>query len=96
MVDPRHSVGEERLVTFGLSSRGRLLAVMHAECAERVRWRVESPIDTSIIRSGVTYGVAHTGDYRRRRPPALTGVPDADDHESVQTAREGSRRPMQK
>ncbi len=26
--DPEHSLGEERLVIFGLSHRGRLLAVM--------------------------------------------------------------------
>lgn len=29
--DPDHSVGEERFVTFGLSERGRLLAVAHTE-----------------------------------------------------------------
>ena len=29
--DPDHSVGEERLVTIGFSSRGRLLVVSHAE-----------------------------------------------------------------
>jgi len=28
---PDHSVGEERLVTIGFSSRGRLLVVSHAE-----------------------------------------------------------------
>jgi uncharacterized protein len=37
VIDPRHSVDEERLVTFGRSGRGRLLAVMHAERAERIR-----------------------------------------------------------
>jgi len=29
--DPRHSLGEERLVIFGMSSRGRVLAVMYIE-----------------------------------------------------------------
>jgi hypothetical protein len=28
--DPRHSLGEERFVIFGVSRRGRLLAVMHS------------------------------------------------------------------
>jgi uncharacterized DUF497 family protein len=37
VTDPRHSRGEERLVTFGLSASGRLLAVMYAERGERVR-----------------------------------------------------------
>jgi len=36
--DPRHSVDEERLVLFGRSSTGRLLAVMFAErAANKVR-----------------------------------------------------------
>ena len=29
--DPEHSLGEDRLIIFGLSSRGRVLAVMHTE-----------------------------------------------------------------
>ncbi len=29
--DPDHSVGEERMVTFGYSTEGRLLAVVHIE-----------------------------------------------------------------
>jgi uncharacterized DUF497 family protein len=29
--DPDHSVGEERWITFGISDRGRLLAVSHSE-----------------------------------------------------------------
>ncbi len=29
--DPEHSVGEQRLITIGFSSRGRLLVVSHAE-----------------------------------------------------------------
>lgn len=31
ITDPRHSHGEERLVVFGVSNRGRLLAVAHAD-----------------------------------------------------------------
>ena len=29
--DPDHSLGEERLIIFGMSSRGRVLVVMHTE-----------------------------------------------------------------
>jgi uncharacterized DUF497 family protein len=29
--DPDHSVGEQRWITFGVSGRGRLLAVSHTE-----------------------------------------------------------------
>jgi uncharacterized DUF497 family protein len=35
--DPRHSVGEERLVALGLSHRGRLLVVVHTERGDAVR-----------------------------------------------------------
>jgi uncharacterized protein len=35
--DPDHSEGEERLITFGLSSTGRLLVVSHAERGEAIR-----------------------------------------------------------
>lgn len=35
--DPDHSVGENRFVTFGVSSRGRLLVVSHAERGDRIR-----------------------------------------------------------
>ena len=35
--DPDHSVGEHRLITVGLSSRGRLLVVAHVEHGERIR-----------------------------------------------------------
>jgi uncharacterized DUF497 family protein len=35
--DPDHSVGEERFVTFGLSSIGRLLVVGYTERSERIR-----------------------------------------------------------
>lgn len=35
--DPDHSVGENRFVTFGLSSKGRLLVVAHTERGETIR-----------------------------------------------------------
>ena len=35
--DLEHSVGENRYVTFGLSSRGRVLAVHHADRAGVIR-----------------------------------------------------------
>ena len=35
--DPAHSVGEERLLTFGLSKNRRLLVVSHVERDTRVR-----------------------------------------------------------
>lgn len=35
--DPDHSVGEERLLTFGQSHSGRLLAVVHAEMGRIIR-----------------------------------------------------------
>ena len=35
--DARHSHGEERFAILGLSARGRLLAVYHAERGERIR-----------------------------------------------------------
>jgi uncharacterized DUF497 family protein len=35
--DPDHSEGEERRLTFGVSSAGRLLVVSHAERAEAIR-----------------------------------------------------------
>jgi len=34
---PEHSIDEERLVTFGASSSGRLLAVAHTERRDAVR-----------------------------------------------------------
>jgi len=37
VVDPDHSLREERLVIFGKSRDGRILAVMHTERGERVR-----------------------------------------------------------
>jgi uncharacterized DUF497 family protein len=35
--DPDHSLGEYRYITIGLSSRGRLLVVAHAERGEGLR-----------------------------------------------------------
>jgi uncharacterized DUF497 family protein len=35
--DPDHSKGEARFVTFGVSSRGRLLAVCHTERGQALR-----------------------------------------------------------
>lgn len=35
--DPDHSVDEDRLVTFGLSNKGRLLVVSHTDRQDRIR-----------------------------------------------------------
>ena len=35
--DPDHSVGEQRLLTFGVSQSGRLLAIVHAERGRGIR-----------------------------------------------------------
>lgn len=35
--DPDHSVGESRLITFGISSAGRLLVVSHTTRSNRIR-----------------------------------------------------------
>jgi uncharacterized DUF497 family protein len=35
--DPDHSVTEDRYITFGVSARGRLLVVVHAEEQETIR-----------------------------------------------------------
>ena len=35
--DPGHSITEERYVTFGVSERGRLLAVAHTDKEETIR-----------------------------------------------------------
>lgn len=35
--DPDHSEGEERMVTFGVSSSGRLLVVAHTERGDAIR-----------------------------------------------------------
>ena len=36
-LDPDHSFGEERFVTFGVSSRGRLIVVAHTEREDIIR-----------------------------------------------------------
>ena len=36
-VDPDHSIGEERYLTFGLSRLDRLLVISHADRGERLR-----------------------------------------------------------
>ncbi|MGO9231351.1 MAG: BrnT family toxin [Terriglobales bacterium] len=35
--DPDHSLDERRFVTFGRSTSGRLLVVVHADCGDAVR-----------------------------------------------------------
>ena len=35
--DPDHSVTEDRYITFGVSSRGRLLVVVHTEKQDTIR-----------------------------------------------------------
>lgn len=35
--DPDHSIGEERFVTFGVSTSGRLLVVAHTEVGDIIR-----------------------------------------------------------
>jgi uncharacterized DUF497 family protein len=35
--DPDHSLGEERLITFGMSQNGRLLVVSHTEQGDTIR-----------------------------------------------------------
>lgn len=35
--DPDHSEGEERMITFGVSSSGRLLVVAHTERSDAIR-----------------------------------------------------------
>ena len=34
--DPDHSIGEQRFVTFGISTSGRLLVVAHTEDGDRI------------------------------------------------------------
>ena len=36
-VDPDHSFGEERFITFGVSTRGRLLVVAHTDREDIIR-----------------------------------------------------------
>ena len=35
--DPDHSIGEERMITFGISSSGRLLVVAHTDRGNAIR-----------------------------------------------------------
>jgi hypothetical protein len=35
--DPDHSFGEERFITFGLSTAGRLLVIAHTESGDTIR-----------------------------------------------------------
>lgn len=35
--DPDHSIGESRWLTFGMSSKGRVLAVIHTERRGKIR-----------------------------------------------------------
>lgn len=49
--DPDHSLDEERFVTFGLSSAGRLLVVAHIERGEAIRIisaRIATPSERKI------------------------------------------------
>jgi uncharacterized DUF497 family protein len=47
--DPDHSEHEDRFVTFGISSKGRLLAVAHTERGDAVRI-ISARLATSIER----------------------------------------------
>jgi len=53
--DPDHSEDEERFVTFGLSSAGRLLVVSHSERGEAIRIisaRAAAPSERRIYEEG--------------------------------------------
>lgn len=53
--DPDHSVGEERFVTFGVSTSGRLLVVAHAERGDTIRIisaRPATPAERNIYEEG--------------------------------------------
>ena len=45
--DPDHSVHEDRFVTFGISSQGRLLAAAHTERGNAIRIISARPATTS-------------------------------------------------
>ena len=54
-VDPDHSEGEERLLTFGLSTNGRLLVVCHTERGEAIRIisaRIATQLERRIYEEG--------------------------------------------
>ena len=42
--DPDHSIGEERLITFGVSTSGRLLVVAHTEDGDTIRIITARPV----------------------------------------------------
>lgn len=53
--DPDHSEGEARFVTFGVSCRGRLLAVSHTEKDNAIRIisaRLATPTERQIYENG--------------------------------------------
>ncbi|MBM4035934.1 MAG: BrnT family toxin [Planctomycetes bacterium] len=53
--DPDHSFGEERLITFGLSRRQRLLVVAHTKRGDRTRIitaRLATRIERTIYEEG--------------------------------------------
>lgn len=53
--DPDHSIGEERLITFGLSASGRLLVVAHTEQGDTIRIisaRLTTPSERTIYEEG--------------------------------------------
>ena len=53
--DPDHSEDEERFVTFGISSAGRLLVVSHSERGEAIRIisaRATTPLERRIYEEG--------------------------------------------
>ena len=53
--DPDHSVDEDRYITFGVSSRGRLLVVSHTERGNVIRIisaRVAKTIERQIYEEG--------------------------------------------
>jgi len=53
--DPDHSVGEKRFVTFGVSTRGRLLVIAHTERGDNIRLisaRPASPGERKLYEEG--------------------------------------------
>lgn len=53
--DPDHSVEEERFVTFGISTRGRLLAIAHTDRDDTIRIisaRAATPNEREIYEEG--------------------------------------------
>ncbi len=53
--DPDHSVGEERLISFGISSSGRLLVIAHTERGNAIRIinaRIATRLERKIYEEG--------------------------------------------